>query len=49
MPQRGGRRKKYYRIEKKGAELLHYTYEAQQRIARGTTGRLEQLLKDPTA
>ncbi len=48
-PQRGGRRKKYYRIRRKGAELLHHTYEAQQRIASGVTGRLEELLKGPTA
>ncbi len=48
-PQRGGRRKKYYRIERKGAELLHHTYEAQQRMARGVSGRLAELLKDPAA
>ncbi len=48
-PQRGGRRKKYYHIERKGAELLHHTHEAQQRMASGATGRLEELLKDPTA
>lgn len=48
-PQRGGRRKKYYHIERKGAELLHHTHEAQQRMASGAIGRLEELLKDPTA
>ena len=48
-PERGGRRKKYYRIERSGAELLHYTYEAQQRMASGVAGRLQELLKDPTA
>ncbi len=48
-PQRGGRRKKYYYMERKGAELLHHTHEAQQRMASGAIGRLEELLKDPTA
>ncbi len=48
-PGRGGRRKKYYRIERSGAELLHYTYEAQQRMASGVSGRLQELLEDPTA
>ena len=48
-PERGGRRKKYYRIERTGAELLDYTYRAQQRMAKGVAGRLEELLKDPTS
>ncbi len=47
--ERGGRRKKYYRIERRGAELLHYTYEAQQRMASGVAGRQQELLKDPAA
>jgi DNA-binding PadR family transcriptional regulator len=48
-PERGGRRKKYYRIERTGAELLQDTYQAQQRMASGVAGRLEALLKDPAA
>lgn len=45
-PERGGRRKKYYHLERKGAELLHATHEAQQRMARGLSARLLGLLKD---
>ena len=48
-PERGGRRKKYYRIERAGAELLHYTYQAQQRMAKGVAGRLQAILEDTTA
>lgn len=44
-PERGGRRKRHYRIEKRGAELLHTTFEAQQQMARGTAGRLAELLR----
>jgi DNA-binding PadR family transcriptional regulator len=40
-PRRGGKRKRYYRIEPAGSELLRRSHEALARMARGLTPRLE--------
>jgi DNA-binding PadR family transcriptional regulator len=40
---RGGKRKRYYRIEPAGAELLRRSQEALARMARGLKPRLESL------
>jgi PadR family transcriptional regulator PadR len=42
-PQRGGRRKKHYRIEPKGAAALSRSYETLRRMADGLAGRLAEL------
>jgi PadR family transcriptional regulator PadR len=39
-PQRGGKRKRYYRIEPDGAELLRRSHEALARMARGLKPKL---------
>ena len=39
--QRGGKRKRYYRIEPAGTELLRRSHEALARMARGLRPRLE--------
>jgi len=42
-PQRGGKRKRYYRLEPPGAELLRRSQEALARMARGLKPRLDTL------
>ena len=39
-PERGGRRRKYYRVEAAGAELLRHSHEELQRMTRGLAGKL---------
>jgi len=39
-PQRGGKRKRYYRIEPAGTELLRRSHEALTRMARGLAPKL---------
>lgn len=39
-PRRGGKRKRYYRIEPAGAELLRRSHEALARMARGLAPKL---------
>lgn len=41
-PQRGGRRKKYYRLEPAGAEALQRSYETLTRMAAGLGEKLSQ-------
>lgn len=40
-PQRGGKRKRYYRIEPEGAELLRRSHDALARMARGLKPKLQ--------
>ena len=40
-PQRGGKRKRYYRIEPQGAELLRRSHDALARMARGLKPKLQ--------
>ena len=40
-PRRGGKRKRFYRIEPAGSELLRRSHDALSRMARGLTPRLE--------
>jgi DNA-binding PadR family transcriptional regulator len=40
---RGGKRKRFYRIEPAGTELLHRSHDALARMARGLKPRLETL------
>ena len=47
--ERGGRRKKHYRLERRGAELLRLAYERQQQMAEGLTGKLVDLLNDTSS
>jgi PadR family transcriptional regulator PadR len=42
-PQRGGRRKKHYRIEPNGAAALSRAYQTLRRMADGLAGRLAEL------
>ncbi len=42
-PQRGGRRKKYYRIEAGGAAALSRSFETLSRMADGLSGKLADL------
>ena len=39
-PQRGGKRKRYYRIEPAGAELLRQSHDALTKMARGLAPKL---------
>jgi DNA-binding PadR family transcriptional regulator len=41
-PQRGGKRKRYYRIEPQGAELLRRSHAALARMAHGLEPKLER-------
>ena len=43
-PARGGRRKKYYRLERLGAESLQQSYAEIQRMAAGLGGKLANLV-----
>lgn len=45
-PQRGGKRKKYYRMESAGARALARSYESLQEMARGMTPKLAQAASD---
>lgn len=45
-PQRGGRRRKYYRIEPKGELALAQSYEQVRIMAQGLGARLSAALKD---
>lgn len=40
-PQRGGKRKRFYRLEPRGAELLRRSHEALARMARGLKPKLQ--------
>ena len=40
-PQRGGKRKRYYRLEPEGVELLRRSHEALTRMARGLKPKLQ--------
>ena len=40
-PQRGGKRKRYYKVEPLGAELLRRSHAALSRMARGLAPKLE--------
>ena len=42
-PGRGGRPRKYYRLERSGAEALRSSYEELQRMAAGMSNRLAEL------
>jgi DNA-binding PadR family transcriptional regulator len=42
-PSRGGRRRKYYRLEPEGAEALRQSYDEIQRMASGVAARLAAL------
>lgn len=42
-PERGGRRKKYYRLEPEGAAALKESYERLTRMAEGLTPKLAEL------
>jgi PadR family transcriptional regulator, regulatory protein PadR len=39
-PKRGGKRKRYYRLEPEGAELLRRSHQALSRMARGLSPKL---------
>ncbi len=45
-PERGGRRKRFYRIEPAGARALYTSYEHLQVMARGLRPRLARLASD---
>jgi PadR family transcriptional regulator PadR len=45
-PERGGRRRKYYRLRPAGAEALRQSYAEIQRMASGMAGRLAALRLD---
>lgn len=47
-PQRGGRRRKVYRLEPAGAAELRSAYRALQRLASGVGARLDALAGDVT-
>jgi DNA-binding PadR family transcriptional regulator len=42
-PERGGKRKRYYRIEPAGARALQRAYDAMRQMARGVAPRLSDL------
>jgi DNA-binding PadR family transcriptional regulator len=42
-PERGGRRKKYYRLETAGSRALSRSYDALQRMAKGMAPKLQSL------
>jgi DNA-binding PadR family transcriptional regulator len=45
-PQRGGKRKKYYRLEKAGAKALSRSYESLHEMARGVLPKLVEAASD---
>ena len=45
-PERGGRRRRCYRLEPAGAAALRASYSALQRLAAGMGGRLDELAGD---
>ena len=45
-PQRGGKRKKYYRLEKTGAKALVRSYESLSKMARGVAPKLARAASD---
>lgn len=45
--ERGGRRRKHYRLEREGARLLRKEHEQMLRMAEGLTGRLVRLAGGP--
>jgi DNA-binding PadR family transcriptional regulator len=45
-PQRGGKRKKYYRLEKAGAKALSRSYSSLNAMARGVAPKLVQAASD---
>jgi len=46
-PERGGRRKKYYRLEPAGAAALKRSYDAITKMASGLAPKLAKLTSDP--
>ena len=48
-PQRGGRRKKHYRLEAAGAQALHRTYGLIREMAAGLDSKLADLAAAPEA
>lgn len=46
-PERGGRRKRYYRLEPAGAATLQRSYGNLRRMAEGLAGRLDDLTPEP--
>ena len=49
VPQRAGRRRKYYHLEAKGAEVLHSSYERVREMARGLVPKLAGLAAGPAS
>jgi DNA-binding PadR family transcriptional regulator len=47
-PQRGGKRKKHYRLEQAGALALNRTYESLQQMAKGVLPKLARAASDET-
>jgi len=47
-PERGGRRKRYFRMEPAGAEALATSLETIERMSEGLPARLEALREEPT-
>ncbi len=45
-PQRGGKRKKYYRLEPAGARALHRSYESLHEMAKGVIPKLARAASD---
>ena len=45
-PQRGGKRKKFYRLEKAGARALRRSYDSLHEMARGVLPKLAQAASD---
>lgn len=46
-PQRGGRRKRHYRLEPRGARVLHEAYRHLRQMAHGVEPRLARLAAEP--
>jgi PadR family transcriptional regulator PadR len=46
-PERGGRRRRCYRVRPAGARALRESYATLQRMASGTTRRLDDLAEEP--
>jgi DNA-binding PadR family transcriptional regulator len=48
-PQRGGKRKKHYRLEPAGARALNRTYESLNEMAKGVLPKLARVASDDSA
>jgi len=44
-PERGGKRKKYYRLQEEGAELLDRSYGAMRAMASGQVAKLKRMIE----